>query len=730
MAKLGKPIVSESVIMRGLILDSRDLFSKERYEERIDKKLAEHMQKFKKNKTVNLEELRKDVEEFIAFVEKKLKELEDAKKLAVQEEYLKLDRIRKLYVKSGKINSKKLKKELEKFGESLKSNTLSVLRYNRRREKLLRRERTPFGFVSKKLRQDRYLDADVSRKAFKIGKHNLKEPKMFSEIDYLTSMLNKNPNEETLNQLKERIHRLTKNYEGDIDDFLTIEVDIGIEEARRLHRIDHYITFLKMIRNVNKKFADELIKKLTKLKSHAGYWIYQDTVNAKQLQRYATKSLNYGEKVLKSSEALEDEDFPDIEVRPLHLIGQRIPGLLIIKKSNINNFGRFIPNRGIILVHGVFSAKESLSVLGKRLASLDFVVLSIDTASHGESRAKFKLGTICENIQNAVSWLRSQGVRKVGVIGHSLGTVCAIFAIGGYNNKVEDRFYKTTTKLIEEIKNIKKPLDKIAEYSSKGSSERDYADQYNRAVYHSTLLIKQYAELKQIILDGLKEMYQSNSRIDCAVLLSAPKTCQMFFPPKIAWAIKHLPKVLGRKGTRLFAQGLTKGYFWKYKKQEGKNTMLPDYSSKKGRAQILGGTIENIHESFDYAQTVKNPYDFLKDINYFCDNVKNPDKTTNFIRYYRDFIRRTPKLYIYGLADKPMIKGLYKTLIPITEANKLELEKHYANFGATDIVRVPDVDHYLNTDIKSVAFQAGRLPRITYKIVTFLNNYLGKGRLI
>jgi hypothetical protein len=64
----------------------------------------------------------------------------------------------------------------------------------------------------------------------------------------------------------------------------------------------------------------------------------------------------------------------------------------------------------------------------------------------------------------------------------------------------------------------------------------------------------------------------------------------------------------------------------------------------------------------------------------------------------------------------------------ITEANKLELQKHYENFGATDIARVPDVDHFLNTDIRFITFQSARLPRIANKIVTFLNNYLGRGR--
>ena len=44
----------EDTIIRGLILDSRDLFSREAYEQRIDKELAEFIVGFRKNKTVDV----------------------------------------------------------------------------------------------------------------------------------------------------------------------------------------------------------------------------------------------------------------------------------------------------------------------------------------------------------------------------------------------------------------------------------------------------------------------------------------------------------------------------------------------------------------------------------------------------------------------------------------------------------------------------------------------------
>ena len=82
MPGLGKPIMPEGPIIRGLILDSRDLFSKEAYEQRIDRELAEFILGFRKNKTVDVNKVREKVNEFIAIVENTLRELEDAKRRA------------------------------------------------------------------------------------------------------------------------------------------------------------------------------------------------------------------------------------------------------------------------------------------------------------------------------------------------------------------------------------------------------------------------------------------------------------------------------------------------------------------------------------------------------------------------------------------------------------------------------------------------------------------------
>jgi len=128
MARLGNELQpSDANMLRGLVLDSRDLFSEEKYEERIDLELALLIQEFKRNGTVDANKVREEVNKFIGVAEGALRKLEDAKRIAEREEINNLIRIRSFLAEGGKINSKSLKKELEKFGGALRSNTLSAL---------------------------------------------------------------------------------------------------------------------------------------------------------------------------------------------------------------------------------------------------------------------------------------------------------------------------------------------------------------------------------------------------------------------------------------------------------------------------------------------------------------------------------------------------------------------------------------------------------------------------
>ncbi len=717
MPGLGKPIMPEDSIIRGLVLNSKDLFSKEAYEERVDKELAELIIEFRKNKTVDKGRLNDVIGNFIKDVAAIIQELDQIKIKAEQEEILKIDGLRKLFGEESKINAGSLRKELEKFAASIKGSTIAALRRNLRAEKRLRRGKEPLGYVLKKLKNDLYLDAEVAGRAYRIGEHTAEEHALFYRTMDLINSVKRNPSPENLEQLKKFTKVLIQNYRNDIGDFLNIEIDIKIEEARKLHRIDHYIVFLKMIKSIGN--FDDLIKRLESLKKFVNNWVYQDTTNAKQLERYAIKSFEYGEHLLKASESSIDQ-FPDIVVenRPIVFPGITVPGLLIYNKT------KPWPNRGIVLAHAVFATKEALLALGKRLASQDFLVYSIDIASHGESKDQFRLGITSEYILTAVRWFRSNGITNVGVVGHSLGSVCTLFALCGYNRKVELEFFEASAELQKKIYMVGKELEGDMKKGKKFKlASLPQLIQEKQDFLHAS---EEYGKIKKIILDGLRNVYESNSKIDAAVLLSLPKTCQMFFPPAVAFLIKQL----GNKGGRPVGKFITKAVGSIIRKQEGENAIYPKLIDEKGKVQATGAVMSDVYDCFDYAQKVKNPYDFMEAITYFCDNIKKPDKVTNFIHYYRDYIRNVPKLYVFGLADKKLLMGFWKGLMPFAEPNIVSLEQHYKNFGAVDIVRIPSTDHFLNTEIHAIQFESGKLPRITYKIVTFLNQYLGRGRLV
>lgn len=75
---------------------------------------------------------------------------------------------------------------------------------------------------------------------------NVEEHELMKEINSLIEQLKTSSSEEAFKRLKLMVEKLLIDYEKEIDYFLNIEVDISIEQARKIHRIDHYITFLNM----------------------------------------------------------------------------------------------------------------------------------------------------------------------------------------------------------------------------------------------------------------------------------------------------------------------------------------------------------------------------------------------------------------------------------------------------------------------------------------------------
>jgi len=75
----------------------------------------------------------------------------------------------------------------------------------------------------------------------------------------------------------------------------------------------------------------------------------------------------------------------------------------------------------VVLAHGAVFDKESWHELATRLASEGYTALAIDFRGYGQSRAGTSRGALHEDVLGAVRYLRSRGVRRVAVLGASMG---------------------------------------------------------------------------------------------------------------------------------------------------------------------------------------------------------------------------------------------------------------------------------------------------------------------
>jgi len=258
-------------------------------------------------------------------------------------------------------------------------------------------------------------------------------------------------------------------------------------------------------------------------------------------------------------------------------------------------------------------------------------------------------------------------------------------------------------------------MNVIVEETKKAQKPEDF----EKAVNDAILLSKEYRVLKKVILNALTKSYRGSGRIDAAVMLAAPITFQFVFPKKLARRARFSHRL-----TKTVTMLLTRGFNQVYKLQQGKDALTHKYTAKKGQIQLFDLVLDDANDMFQYVENVKNPYDFMNFIDFMCTQIKS-DQQVEFFQYYKVLIQKIPKLYMYGLADQ--------YLKPLKGNNMPELEKHYKSFGnpeKMEIVRYPSINHGLNKEGKSASSaEKGKYPKMTYKIITFLNGYLGRGRL-
>lgn len=84
-----------------------------------------------------------------------------------------------------------------------------------------------------------------------------------------------------------------------------------------------------------------------------------------------------------------------------------------------NLYGR--GDHGIVLAHGAVFNKESWGPLARALSEKGFKVLAFDFRGYGKSVAGSREQALYEDVLAAVRYLRQEGVKRVSVIGGSMG---------------------------------------------------------------------------------------------------------------------------------------------------------------------------------------------------------------------------------------------------------------------------------------------------------------------
>ena len=374
-----------------------------------------------------------------------------------------------------------------------------------------------------------------------------------------------------------------------------------------------------------------------------------------------------------------------LDVRERDVQAGRVHGTIYFKPQNSRS-------RGVLLVGGISGNRRSLSVLAQRLVEMGYFCLSIDLPSHYKNTSRFSVGEMSEEITQAIGIMRgSYGVRRVAVIGHSLGAIGALLSSAGYNRQIEERLHLLWNGIVE-----------MAE--RKLPSSREDRVQLARKIDES------YSEMKRLVLESLKSGIRSTSAVSCYVFLAPPKNMKKVFP-----GTRELKK-MNRKTRdwlirKLFHEPAEEQIY-----REGNPVGYRPADDGNPRWQFL--TAPDSLEFIEYFSKVREAPDFLKlveDLSKF----RADGKVTLFQYYQRRYVLQKPKLFVYGSNDF-LLLGV---LAPLRKRDR-KLEEFYESCGNAEIFH--GKFNHLMTENPSQRLSALAVTneRVTEKIMNFVDGHM------
>ena len=353
-------------------------------------------------------------------------------------------------------------------------------------------------------------------------------------------------------------------------------------------------------------------------------------------------------------------------------------------------------SRGVLLAGGISGNRYGLGVLAQRLADLGYFCLSIDLPSHYKNPNNFTVGELSEEITEAIRLMRdSYGVKRIAVVGHSLGAIGFLFSSAGYNKLIERNLpiiWNQIVRLVETESKLIKRRNKNPKEISRNVEEIE----------------RLYVDLKRLVLNSLKNGIRSTSVVTSYVLMAPPKSMKSIFP-----MVKLMRTVSEKATAKLMKEFVHKPAV----KQIYKEGNIVDYqpsSDKNLKWQFFKA--HDTSEFFDYFLNVTEAPDFLKLIENLSRFRTSEGKVSFFKYYQKKYILSKPKLFIYGTRD-----FFLRTFSPF---GRRGIERFYESCGNAEIFR-GNFSHLIMEDPKQQLASVGVTNQaVTKKIIKFLRNTL------
>lgn len=219
---------------------------------------------------------------------------------------------------------------------------------------------------------------------------------------------------------------------------LNLNIDLSLDEADNLRELEEIVKILEELpENEVLKRLKSLITDLNKQRQKILVFAKYDFRREEYIDQTAIAEYIKTKRILVPHEAEYKTGFKGTVYSFRFTIpGARgkIRGDIFIKDPNN------ISEKAVLITPGFLTYRQLYYNLASFLAEDGYTVLVHDIPSQGESRGKYGFEEGSENVLRLILYLKKQyKIKKVGLIGHSLGGVISLFALMNYDTAVDKK---------------------------------------------------------------------------------------------------------------------------------------------------------------------------------------------------------------------------------------------------------------------------------------------------